>query len=72
MLVADVLHNTFTSLRIPRNAFNDDGEGGKKILKRAGRALQDLIEAFATVTFPASERLVRKMQCGVLSFLLIL
>ena len=57
-MVADILHKTFTSLKIPRLPFTDDGASGSKTLKRSGRAIQDLLEGFASITFPSSERLV--------------
>ena len=58
ILIANILQRTFTSLRIPRLPFPDDGASGRKTLLRSNRAIQDLLEGFTTVTFPASERLV--------------
>ena len=58
IIIADIMRSTFTALRIPNLPFLDDGASGRKTLKRSGRAIQDLLEAFATLTFPASERLV--------------
>ena len=57
-MVADILQRTFTSLKIPRLPFMDDGASGSKTLNRSGRAIQDLLEGFASITFPSSERLV--------------
>ena len=58
MIIADVLQKTFSNLKIPRLPFSDDGAAGRKTLKRSNLAIQELLEGFATVTFPSSERLV--------------
>ena len=57
-MVADILRQTLTNLKIPRLPFTDDGASGSKTLKRYGRSIQDLLEGFASITFPYSERLV--------------
>ena len=58
VLIADILQETFTKLNIPRLPFGDDNAGGAKILKRSNLSIQELLEGFATVTFPSSERII--------------
>ena len=53
-----MLQTVFPELKIPHLPFADDNAEGSKVLKRSSRSIQDLIEAFASLTFPATERLV--------------